>query len=273
MDIIKKNIISVICLIIAILAIVASFFPLGGYVENLQANLDQRKSTFDTLEGLRTKTRQLPSLSPDNATQQPLPVFPNPNAIKKGQEVVKAVTKESEEMRDVAVRMNKHEQLVPGTLPNPRPPADFKFRDAYVPQLRFGTQGELPQLARTMKAGLPPTTIDIQKALEAMKIEIAEKELVKLPNGQIANQLEVNERIATRTIEIPNEMRRNVAEKSLVYVSPDTFDLNPKIAGAGRPDADSIWWAQVGLWIQQDVGAAILATNKNAKNVLDAPVK
>jgi hypothetical protein len=68
-------------------------------------------------------------------------------------------------------------------------------------------------------------------------------------------------------------MRRKVAESSLVYVSPDTFDLNPKIAGAGRPDADSIWWAQVGLWIQQDVAAAILATNKNAKNVIDAPVK
>jgi hypothetical protein len=124
-----------------------------------------------------------------------------------------------------------------------------------------------------MKAGIPPNQQDIMRALEEMKIKITETESVRLPGGAVANQQEVTDRIAQRTFEIPNEMRRAVAEKNLVYISPDTFDVNPNIAGAGRPDAVNIWWAQVGLWIQQDIAAAVLAANKNAKNVLDAPVK
>lgn len=273
MDIIKKNIISVICAIVAILAIAASFFPLGGYVAELQSNLNSSKQSYTTLEGLRTKTRQLPSLNPDSAEQQPLGIFPNPTAIKKGQEVVKEVEKQSLAMRDAAVKMNQHEQLSPGTLPNPRPPADFRFRNLYVPMLTFGQNGELPKLAQQMKAGMPPTQQDITRALEAMRIEIQEKELVRLPNGSIANQQEVNDRITQRTMELPDEMRRQIAENSRVYISPDTFDVNPNIAGAGRPDAINIWWAQLGLWIQQDIAAAINAANKDAKSVLDAPVK
>src|SRR5688500_4084548 len=130
MNIIKKNIISVICAVIAILAIVASFFPLGGYVENLQSNLDKSKSNYDTLEGLRTKTRQLPSLSPDATTQQPLGTFPNPKAIEEGKKVVEQVAKQSLAMRDAAVKMNRREPLVPGVLPVAQRGSDFKFRDA-----------------------------------------------------------------------------------------------------------------------------------------------
>jgi hypothetical protein len=273
MDIIKKNIISVICAIIAILAIVASFFPLGGYVEKLQTNLDKSKQNYTTLDTLRTKPRQLPSLSPDSAEQQPLGTFPNPNVINKGKEVVKEVEKQSLGMRDAAVKMNVHAQLSPGTLPNARGPAPFKFRDLYDATLNFGKNGELPRLAQQMKAGMPPTAQDITRALEAMRIEIQEKELVKLPNGQIANQQEVTDRIAQRTLELPDEMRRKAAESSQVYISPDTFDVYPRIAGGRSPEAIDIWWAQVGLWIQQDVAAAIIAANKDAKNVLDAPVK
>ena len=57
MELVKKNIVSVICGVVAILAIVASFFPLGGYVEDLQASLNKSKTDYSSLETLRTKPR------------------------------------------------------------------------------------------------------------------------------------------------------------------------------------------------------------------------
>ena len=112
MELVKKNIISVICGVVAIIAIVASFFPLGGYVADLQKSLDTSKSTYSTVDGLRTKSRNLPILKLDEATPQPLGMFPNPEVIEKAGAVVKQVETQSIRMRDAAIAMNKRKPLV-----------------------------------------------------------------------------------------------------------------------------------------------------------------
>jgi hypothetical protein len=68
-------------------------------------------------------------------------------------------------------------------------------------------------------------------------------------------------------------MRMAVAQKSLVYVNPDAFDMSPNIAGSTAPDPVNIYSAQLMLWVQQDVIAAINDCNKGAANVTVAPVK
>src|SRR5438105_4758149 len=133
MDIVKKNIFSIICGVIAIAAVVAAFIPLGGMIAADQTDLQKDKQTYDAMNGLLHKTRQLPSVDPDKPEQEALPAsFPGPEIIKQGQGIVAEMKKESEAMRDAAVAMNKHELLVPSSLPNPPMQAQqMQFRDRY----------------------------------------------------------------------------------------------------------------------------------------------
>ena len=57
MELVKKNIVSVVCGVVAIAAIVASFFPLGGYVEELQGALNKSKTDYSSLDTLRNRER------------------------------------------------------------------------------------------------------------------------------------------------------------------------------------------------------------------------
>jgi hypothetical protein len=68
-------------------------------------------------------------------------------------------------------------------------------------------------------------------------------------------------------------MRYDVARKSKMYVANDAFAQNPAVVGTQLPNPVDIWYAQMTLWIQQDVANALAQANANAQNILDAPVK
>jgi len=299
MELVKKNIISVICGVVAIIAIVASFFPLGGYVADLQKALDSSKSTYGTIDGLRTKSRNLPILKLDEATPQPLGMFPNPEVIEKAGAVVKEVETQSIRMRDAAIAMNKRKQLVEGALPEPRPPLDIRFRDRYValvsPPIAQGANnqqasGEPCALLKEYKAGVLPNPLLIEQEKARLSAEIMNNRVQKDARGQVINQQELNDLVAQVAVEVPKRFKEAVADKSSFYVeSPGaggggaqgaTIDMAPGIAGSARPRPDSIWWAQVALWVQRDVLEAVKETNtakdasgKVPANLKEAPVK
>ncbi|HEV2293471.1 MAG TPA: hypothetical protein VGR35_06415 [Tepidisphaeraceae bacterium] len=291
MDLIKKNIVSVICGIVAIIAIVASFFPLGSYVEDLQASLDKSKAAYTAVDTLRTKERNLPILKLEETTPQPLGMFPSKDVIEKAAKVVKEVEMQSVRMRNAAVAMNKRDVLVKGVLPNPAPPYDIRFRERYVPLVKppmVGTQvtGEPPRLLKEFGGGvLPqPAMIDAEKLRRSN--EIMNTKVMKDQRGQVINQPEITQLLAEAATQVPQQMRQAVAEKSLFYVEVTaqnggpTLDMAPLIDTGGRPPPAAIWWAQVMLWIQTDVLAAIkevnttkLESGQPPKNLIEAPVK
>jgi hypothetical protein len=64
--------------------------------------------------------------------------------------------------------------------------------------------------------------------------------------------------------------RVNKARSIRCYVDPFTFQVNPLIQSVGAPPPEQMWYAQVSLWIQQDVVQAINALNREAaKSVQD----
>jgi hypothetical protein len=291
MEIVKKNIISVICGVVAILAIVASFFPLGGYIQELQRNLDDSKSKYTSLESLRTKQRNQPILKLDETTPQPLGMFPSDNVIEAAGKVVKQVESESVRMRDAAIKMNQRQQLVEGALPNPGPALLIRFRDRYAAQMapplggpNNQPTGEPSKLLQEYKAGVLPNqfVIDQEKARRIQ--EIQETRTQKDTRGAVINAAEITDLIAQVGVEVPGQFRREAAEKSMFYVDTTTgaptVDIAPGIVGSPRPTAAAVWWAQVALWLQRDVLEAVKETNtlKDAsgnvpKNLTEAPVK
>src|SRR5687768_14540792 len=98
MDLVKKNMLSIVCGVIAIVAIVAWFWPIGPMFTSLQADLDARAAEYKKVEDLRTAPRSLPSLVLEGGEKPVLNRFPNEKVVAVGREKTKALTEQSERM-------------------------------------------------------------------------------------------------------------------------------------------------------------------------------
>src|SRR4051812_22921988 len=116
MDIVKKNLVSIILGVVAVAAVVANFYPMTGMYEVLHGKADARAKVDADLKGLLTKTRSLPSLT-EGGQAQPLPYYPTPRIIEQGKEATKKVADGSPALLDGVGKMNAHEPLLPGALP------------------------------------------------------------------------------------------------------------------------------------------------------------
>jgi hypothetical protein len=274
MDLIKKNLISIICGVIAILAIGAQFYPLGNWISENQTKLEQHKRVHDQMSALVNKDRQLPVVNPDNPTQEKLTAFPGPKVIEQGKAITEAVKTESLAMRDAAVEMNKHALLVEGSLPAPTTFLQYNFRDRYKAGFAPATTqpGSPPNLALEMKAGIPPAQDEVSKKQAELAQTITKEKLLTV-GTQAINQAQVQQEVQERVSKLPDQIRTERAQQSMVYVNPDAFQMDQQIQGSGAPDPVNIFLAQISLWVQQDVVSAINQVNKAAKSVIDAPVK
>lgn len=298
MDIVKKNLVSIICGAVALLAVVALFYPVSGYYAELQRKADERKSAFSTLSGLRDKSRNLPVVSLGNSDAQKLEVFPNDEVIKAANAVVEKVKSESAAMFETAIKMNVHRPLVDGALPEGRPTAAGAFRRAYNRQmlvdmfsiLTASTAAPSPtgpdphavetaangsDIWRVMKAGFPPTEQQITIARNKRIQEIKDKTAYNGQNQPI-NGPQIEAELKTEVPKVADELKNAAAKNCLVYI--DTTSLDPvsailNLPAGTAPDPTNIFSAQVGLWVQQDVALAIADANQGSRTVIESPVK
>src|SRR4051812_26055058 len=105
MEVIKKNIVSIICGVVALAAVAVAFTMLTSKQGELQKELDGRKQVYDQLNGLLTKPRQLPVLDPDKPEAKPLGKFPNAKTIEKGKTLTTGIEKESKDLVAAAVAL------------------------------------------------------------------------------------------------------------------------------------------------------------------------
>jgi hypothetical protein len=293
MEIVKKNLISIICGVVALAALIVALVMVPSRQTELQKELDARKSTYDQLSTLLHKDRKLPVVDPESTDQQPLPVFPSEGIIAQGTQIMKQVEKESASMRDAAVAMNRHELLVPGCLPDVNLGAAYQFRDAYRRALpvAVGANGQPIQpgtnnpnagnpttqstFAKALDAGMPPPAQEITQKQQELADKIRrENTLIGGQGGQVINQPQVDQMVKDQTSDLPKQLMTDVAKSSRIYISPDTFEVNPQIAQAtGAPDVVTIYLAQLDYWIQQDVVKAIAGINAGSKSIADSPVK
>ena len=276
MDIVKKNLISIIAGVVAIAAIAVAFTMVSSKRAELQTKLTSSAGTFTTLHGLLTKDRTLPTVDPDHPTAEKLTKFPSNKIIEQGEQITKKVEAESTAMRDAAVKMNIHTPIVPGSLPNPQNfAAAAGFRNAYQLYFPAPPQSMLnSQFAKDLKAGMPPTAEEITAAQNDLANKIRAKELYFLPTGQPGNEPQVTAKIQDQAKKLPEQMRQKVADTSKVYIQPNTFEPYTAILQAqGAPAPLDIYLAQLQLWLQHDVVDAVNEANKDAKNVQDAVVK
>ncbi|HSV13270.1 MAG TPA: hypothetical protein VLI90_03375 [Tepidisphaeraceae bacterium] len=287
LEILKKNIFSVVCAVIAIAAVVATFWPIGGMYAQLKTQADQHASMYSQLQGLITKERKLPQTDPAQTTQDPLTIFPNEQTITKGAEATKRVSEESKHMVEFVDKINRdpHNLLVQDALPNPATDTPrFIFGDLYKlvlsmdPAVSIKTEPKLqnakaPNIRNDiLNAGVPPTDVEITtRKNDIWNNDFAPR--VITVNGQPVNLPQVQQDFTNRSLTLPDEMKMEVAKTKRIYIAPDALTMNPNVIANNAPAPFDIWYAQLSLWIQQDVATAIAQANAKSKNILDAPVK
>src|SRR5882724_11982106 len=96
MEIVKKNLFSIICGVIALAAIAAIPTFISTQQKALQKTLDARAATYKQLSDLQSKQRRLPVVSTDPNAQAPeMSAFPNEKVIEAGKAAIAKVQAQS----------------------------------------------------------------------------------------------------------------------------------------------------------------------------------
>src|SRR5215208_4176410 len=119
MQLVKKNIVSIICVLVGVAALV-TLFIVSGWYDQFNTRLTQSKTSNDTVASLMRQPRVIPSPNPDG-TAVPLEVFPNDKVFEAGDRAMNQVHNNAQTLLRTAVDMNRkgHEVLVNGALPRP----------------------------------------------------------------------------------------------------------------------------------------------------------
>jgi len=281
MDIVKKNMWSIVCGVVAVLAVLFTYWPLSGKIVELNTKLRQSADEHGKFNQLNNSNPNMPVIDPKNSEVMKLNQFPTERVIEKGKQVVGKVHAEAEKLGQKAMEMNKRDPLVANALIIGREPFMSSFKQEYY--------AGLDELRKAMGSTTVPTEDEIRLRVDEVWKNDYEP-LIKKVGDVAQNEQQVREEFETRKKDIPKMMRMERAVQHVMYVNPEkpgttpgttngmttSLDYHPGIPAMDvkdLPNVIDIWQAQLGYWIQQDVVSAIIESNKGAKNVEDAIVK
>lgn len=289
MEIVKKNMVAIILGVIALAAVAAGFYPLGGMWAELKQVGEGKKGALDEAKGLAGKTRNAPVTS-STGEPRPLDVFPNPRVIEAGLKQVGQIKDNTDQFLKGAMERSKRDLLVPGSLPGVpgQSGGQISFRREYTREMNtLGQFVKTSMPAREMKAGIPPTQEDISAALLKIREEVERDMLQRGVGGGELNRPAVEEEINRRARTLVVDLQKASASRILVYVNAtgDSFTVDPNIVSPQTgvnvpPDPSMVFWGQINYWVQQDLCQAIREVNtaprsdgKAPADVTEAPIK
>jgi hypothetical protein len=292
MDTVKKNLISIILGVAAIAAVVANFYPMGGKREALKAEATAHAQKAEELKALITKQRKLPVVQPGATDDSPLNGFPTKKVLEEAHKATDQVNKAAEAITTRAsTDLNQHQPLVQGALPgqpgDTLPASTFArfYVSMFPPMVQPGAvaaapaapterpAGSPPSLMDLLHAGTPPSDVDLNNARADKQKQIESETTRYNSSGTVTNPAEVTQAITDAFKTLADDMRTAAAKKCKVWVDPAAFAMYPNLTVQSTPDPSSIFWAQIGLWSQEDLCKAIYSVNASATNVMDAPIK
>jgi hypothetical protein len=271
MEIVKKNLVSIICGLVAVMALVAVFvWPLDGYYETLKTKAEDRAKVQGKISTLLSKTRVIPVFDPNNPTPANLPAFPSKTLIDRVKTATQGIAGTSDKVVQLAVQLNEygHELVLPNSLPSPmNQPIALKFRRVL--------QDALDQLRTTeLLAGIPPTLEEFNNRADIIWKGM-QKDIIVLPDNTTPNLDQVMARYQDKLNKLPDEMKAEMATKNKMYIDPlNVMRVSASLPADGNsPSRESIWWSQVAFWITKDVAMAIKDVNASSQTVTDSPIK
>lgn len=267
LDFAKKNVLSIISGVVALLALVALYWPvMTPMYSSLQDTLGTRKAENDVLQRLRTANRNWPAL-PDSSNTIPvkLTLFPNRERIDKANEIKEHIHDQAQKIKTETAKNNAHEQLVEGVLPQPGEKR-FLFATAYQEMMAKTLPAEL-------RGATPPTDAEIHAAADQVWINDYAPKIVKVAGKEI-NRAGLEQEWGVAAAKLPAAMRLQRASTSKLYLDKDAISLNRTVLNNPQgPPENVIWYAQNMLWVERDLAAAIERINADSNSVMSSTIK
>ncbi|MFI5380302.1 MAG: hypothetical protein ACHRHE_13465 [Tepidisphaerales bacterium] len=264
MQIVKKNILAIICGVVALLSIVAIFWPINGKYEEIVQQLQQSARTNQDLVNIKRQGLdcRLPIVDPQKTEAPQLEGFPTEKVYKVGIEVVKKMQEQSAELMARAIADNRRVPIEPRALPTYRDgSAKATFKDRYYMYI------EALKGKDALNALPPPAPKDVTDEYNRRWNEW----LMKVPatagvrDPQVLQQLQTD---FNRDVvpALAGSVAKTRAESCTIYLSAGGIYVHPGVPAAGSPQSatlNDVWAAQIGYWIQSDICSAIATTNKS----------
>ena len=264
MDLVKKNIFSIIFGVIAMLAVGAVFWPIGGLYADLRALLDARVQVNSGLENLANPNppRSMPLLSPDETTPTPLHGFPTDEVIQAGTVAIAQLHQQAQNLSDLAANANKHDLLKLGELPMPSGQDRFNFAIKYSQEIDRYSRWQ-----KILDSTPPPTQAEVDAEKDKLKEKIFKERLNYDQNGNPTSdsQAEAQAQYDVESADVQPRMELARAQQFRIYllVPPigNPLPVDPSIKVGSEPTPDRICDAQIVVWMLDDVANAIKAAN------------
>jgi hypothetical protein len=284
MDFVKKNLIMVISAAVAVLAIVLiimGIFKVSGVKEEL-AEAQTQLSTIDDL------SRGVSVPLPDGQQKNLIPTEKVVEQIKElsakskaqGLKLLERSLKESIGY-DAKTGEIKRKLLVDGIFPSPVSDAQpWKFQKQYHTAIQ--------DILKTMKAGAIPNEKDVKDEEESVAQDLGflMDDMAQTDSRAGAGNTRASRRGqgAQSSFDQTDKLKvwavvsaaRKRSESIKVYCDQSNLDVINEVytsTGGTPPAVESMWWAQLSLWLQQDMADAVAQANSEAKNVTESVVK
>jgi len=272
MEIVKKNILSILCGVVALAAVVSIPWPGGSRKADIQAQLEQRKAQYTKAQALLTKSRHMPVINPPAGTDaagSDLKGFPSQVTIEVGQKAVDDLKNQSTAIVDAAVKINQRPPLLPSFFPAIGDRALFqRTYDAM-----FDPDGPI-RGKKGLDSATPPDKAEVDTRWKKREDEI-EKLISRGPDGKEYNRDQIEQQKKAEFANFEQKLRDEAAQGHRIYLDPAAIAQSPALAPTAGQSAkdDELWYAQMGLWVEMDVVSSIHRLNAGATNVIKAPVK
>ncbi len=283
---IKKNGVAIACGVVAVAAVVLSFYPLGGKRQELQTALQSRAGMMGQIDGLLHKQRTLPAI--DGGEPKAIEKFPNETVIKDRQQ--------SRRRRHQAERRRTQRRRAPEPAQHSRlrlAPVAVVSAEVPVPR-RLSHENPDRSPAHRQRRSQSPSQADVDRAIkdETARISDPANGIAIVVNGAVVNPQDVQNKIAERFPGYPARDARRHCRAAPKCISASAVGIRPRDSrlglspmvdattlkqeitpGRDPPDDITIWLAQLQLWIQEDVAQGLAEVNQSAKNVTDIRAK
>jgi hypothetical protein len=270
MDIVKKNVFSIIFGVVCLLAVISLYYPIDGMYASLSSMLDTRAAKASDIQSIIDSPRKIPPMSPDEGAQ-PLTVFPIPDVTNNAIKSVKAVHDQADAMMQSAVKVSHgHQLLVQNCLPNPDHDTAFKFSVEYMAQT-----ANAKHWMDMLNATSLPSQDQIVDAKKKLKDKITSDHGFAGDVKPTANdQRQMDEEYKSQEPGVPASLQAEFAQNFSMYVPPDTLTYNRGVIDPSKDapaTAAQIWDAQLSFWILDDICAALNHCNLKSSNADTRP--
>ncbi len=262
MEVVKKNLISIICGVIALMAVGALFWPISGLYAGLLTQLDGRIQASSSLDSLANTPRTMPLLSPDDTNPQPLPVFPNDQVIAAATKASGLVTQQAQNMLDYATSVNQHDPLIQDELPKPTESTRYAYANQYAAAIANYSRWQ-----QILDSTSPPSPAEVQAQKDALFDEIKKNKLIYDPQGNVDPQ-SMTDAQAEYDGESPNvqpHMELERAQEHQIYLllppTANPLPVDSSIKVGSYPSPEQICNSQIVIWMLDDITKAIRQAN------------